>query len=171
MGFQKFEIANVWGLNALRNKKVDFSCDWPVYVANLSAARAVLETGASFFVVSPETPKPDELFRAFPTQATAVIYQDPPLFVSESCPYAALEGKCQKCGGNRSEVLTSRYGTFVSVMKNCRHFLLGENPRIKKQEMIKAGASRLRIEFMYRYEKPEQRMEILRQLMNNVSFV
>ncbi|MBO4643616.1 MAG: U32 family peptidase [Alphaproteobacteria bacterium] len=164
-GFRKFETANVWGLNALKNKSVDFSCDWPVYVANLSAARGVLETGASSFVVSPETPEPETLFKAFPEQATGVIYQDPPLFVSESCPYAALESKCQNCGGNRIEELKSRYGTFISVMKNCRHFLLGEHPRLKKQEMLKAGARRLRLEFLYRNEKPEQRTDILRRLI------
>ncbi|MBR1945350.1 MAG: U32 family peptidase [Alphaproteobacteria bacterium] len=164
-GFQKFEIANVWGLNALKNKKVDFSCDWPVYVANLSAARAVLETGASSFIVSPETPEPDELFKAFPFQATALIYQDPPLFISEVCPYAALESKCRQCGGNRSELVVSRYGTFVSVMKNCRHFLLGENPRIKKREMLSEGACRLRAEFLYRLEKPEERLNTLKRLI------
>ena len=170
-GFQKFEIANVWGMNALKNKNVDFSCDWPVYVANLSAARAVLESGASSFTVSPETPEPDVLFKTFPTQASAVIYQDPPLFVSESCPYAALEGKCRQCGGNHSEILTSRYGTFVSVMKSCRHFLLGEHPRLKAQEMVKSGACRLRAEFLYRSEKSEERLNILRRLMKMVSFV
>ena len=164
-GFKKFEIANVWGLNTLKNKNVDFSCDWPVYVANLSAAQAVLETGASFFTVSPETPEPDALFTAFPDKAIAVIYQDPPLFVSESCPYAALEGKCQNCGGYRVENISSRYGSFVSVMKNCRHFLLGEHPRFKKREMIKAGAYRLRAEFMYRHETEEQRTDILRRLI------
>ena len=164
-GFKKFEIANVWGLNVLRNKNVDFSCDWTVYVANLSAAQAVLETGASFFTVSPETPDPSGLFRSFPNQAAAVIYQDPPLFISESCPYAALKSECQHCGGNRVEELSNRYGKFVSVMKGCRHFLLGEHPRIKKNEMIKAGANRLRAEFLYRDETPQQRMTILQQLI------
>ncbi|MBR4126941.1 MAG: U32 family peptidase [Alphaproteobacteria bacterium] len=165
VGFKKFEIANVWGLNVLKNKNVDFSCDWPVYVANLSAAQAVLETGASFFTVSPETPEPDALFDAFSDKAVAVIYQDPPLFVSESCPYAALEGKCQNCGGNRVENIRSRYGSFVSVMKNCRHFLLGEHSRLKKREMVKAGARLLRAEFMYRHETEEQRTDILRRLI------
>ena len=164
-GFKKFEIANVWGLNALKGKGVDFSCDWPVYVANLSSAQAVLETGASFFTVSPETPEPSSLFAAFPDKAAAVVYQDPPLFVSESCPYAALEGKCQHCGGNRVESISSRYGSFVSVMKDCRHFLLGEHPRMKKREMIKAGARLLRAEFLYRPENPRQRADTLAGLM------
>ena len=164
-GFRKFEIANVWGLNVFKNKDVDLSCDWPVYVANSSAARTVLDAGASFFTVSPETPEPEKLFKAFPDRAVGVIYQDPPLFVSESCPYAALEGKCRHCGGNHTETLTSRYGSFVSVMKNCRHFLLGENPRVKKREMIKAGACLLRAEFVYRREKPDRRIDLLKNLM------
>ena len=164
-GFKKFEIGNVWGLDALKDKSIDFSCDWTMYVANLSAAKAVLETGASFLTVSPETPDPSGLFQAFPEQATAVIYQDPPLFISESCPYAALEGKCQHCGGDRIEEISCRYGKFVSVMKGCRHFLLGEHPRLKKAEMIKAGAKRLRMEFLYRNEPAEHRMTILRKLM------
>lgn len=164
-GFKKFEIANVWGLSVLKDRQVDFSCDWPVYVANLSAAQAVLEAGASYFIVSPEMPEPEKLFKAFPNQAVGLIYQDPPLFVSESCPYAALDGKCRQCGKNHSEIITSRYGTFVSVMKNCRHFLLGEHPRIKKREMTAGGAKSMRIEFLYRFEKSEQRMDVLRKLM------
>ncbi|MBR1777261.1 MAG: U32 family peptidase [Alphaproteobacteria bacterium] len=163
-GFDKFEIANAWGLNIFKNKKVDLSFDWPVYVANLSAAQAVLEMGAAFFVVSPEAPDPTGLFQAFPSQAAGVVYQDPPLFISESCPYAAVENKCRNCGGKRSEIITSRYGSFVSVMKDCRHFLLGERPRIKKKEMIKSGACLLRAEFMYRSETPQQRMIILQKL-------
>ena len=43
--------------------------------------------------------------------------------------------------------------------------LLGEHPRIKKQEMIKAGARLFRIEFLYRCENPRQRMDTLARLI------
>ena len=119
----------------------------------------------SGFVVSPETPDPDRIFAAFPDKAIGLVYQDLPLFVSETCPYAALDGKCRNCGKNRQEIITSRYGEFVSVMKNCRHFLLSKRPVVKKREMSAAGARRLRAEFMYRSENVDQRMDILHRLM------
>ncbi|MBQ8346561.1 MAG: DUF3656 domain-containing protein [Alphaproteobacteria bacterium] len=164
-GYEKFEIGNVWGLSVFKGQKVDLSFDWPVYAANSSAARALADLGASGFVVSPETPDPAGLFAAFPDLAAGVVYQDPPLFISETCPYAALDGKCQKCGGNRQEIITSRYGEFVSVMKNCRHFLLSKRPVVKKREMLAAGAKRLRVEFMRRSDDAVRRIAELRRLI------
>lgn len=164
-GFKKFEIANVWGLTVFKGADVDLNFDWPVYAANSSAARMALELGASGFTVSPETPDPSALFAAFPDRAAAVVYQDIPLFTSENCPYAALHGKCRNCGGNRRETMTSRYGTFVSVMKDCRHFLLAEHPVVKKREAVKNGAKKLRVEFMRRGEPVAERLETLRRLM------
>lgn len=164
-GFSKFEIANVWGLSVFKGTKADVTFDWQIYVANSSAARMVSELGASGFAVSPETPDPAALFAAFPTEAAAVVYQDIALFTSENCPYAALHGKCQNCGGNRQEKMTSRYGNFVSVMKDCRHFLLAERPVVRKREAVKNGAKKMRVEFMRRAEPVDDRLEILRRLM------
>lgn len=164
-GFKKFEIANVWGLDALKGTAVDVTFDWQLYVANSSSARMASELGASGFAVSPETPDPAALFAAFPDMAAAVVYQDVALFTSENCPYAALRGKCQNCGGNRQEKMTSRYGGFVSVMKDCRHFLLAERPVVKKREAVKNGAKKLRVEFMRRAEPVSSRLETLRRLM------
>ncbi len=164
-GFKKFEMGNLWGLNLFKGRNVDLSFDWTVYVANSSAAQAVADMNVSGFVVSPETPDPDRIFAAFPDKAIGLVYQDLPLFVSETCPYAALDGKCRNCGKNRQEIITSRYGEFVSVMKNCRHFLLSKRPVVKKREMSAAGARRLRAEFMYRSENVDQRMDILHRLM------
>ena len=164
-GYEKFEIGNVWGLSVFKGQKIDLSFDWPVYAANSSAVRALLDLGVSGFVVSPETPDPTGLFKAFSDRAIAVVYQDPPLFVSETCPYAALDGKCQKCGGNRCEKITSRYGEFVSVMKNCRHVLLAKNPVKKKRDLTAAGAKRLRLEFLKRPQSVEQKLSVLRRLI------
>ena len=164
-GYDLFEIAHLWALNCFKEKKVDLSFDWTIYVANSFAASAVLQMNASRFVISPETPNPTDLFKAFPNQAIGLIYQDPPLFVSETCPYAALKGKCQNCGKNRQEIISSRYGDFLSVMKNCRHFLLAKKPDVKKKEMSIAGAHNMRIEFMRRSVNPNQRMNILLELI------
>lgn len=165
-GMHKFEIGNFWGLGVLKKKPADIAFDWPIYIANASAARAALELGTcSVFTVSPETPEPDALFKGFPMQATAVIYQDVPLFISETCPYAALAAQCENCGGNREEMMMSRYGTFISVMKNCRHFLLNERPRLRKKEAANAGAKRMRIDFMHRRVPAEERIRILRKLL------
>ncbi len=163
-GWRRFEIGNVWGLEALRGAGADIAFDWPLYVAGIPAARAALELGASSFVVSPETPRPEALFRAFPEQAAALIYQDIPLFVSETCPRAAAAGECLKCGGTYRKTVSSRYGRFELAAKNCRHRLLNERPHIRKDEAVKAGAKRLRLDFMYRDISAAEFLGILRRL-------
>lgn len=163
-GWRRFEIGNVWGWEALRKTGADIAFDWPLYVANLPAARAALELGAASFVVSPETPRPEALFRTFPEQATALIYQDMPLFISETCPRAAAAGECLKCGGTYRKTVSSRYGRFELVAKDCRHRLLNERPHIRRDEAVKAGAKRRRLDFMYRDISAGAFLETLRRL-------
>ncbi|MGN0903648.1 MAG: U32 family peptidase [Alphaproteobacteria bacterium] len=163
-GWRRFEIGNVWGLEALRDTGADIAFDWPLYVANVPAARAALELGATSFTVSPETPRPDVLFHAFPGQATAMVYQDMPLFVSETCPRAAVAGECLKCGGTYRKTVSSRYGRFELVARDCRHWLLNERPHIRKDEAVKAGAKRRRLDFMHRDISADSFLGILRRL-------
>ena len=162
-GAKKFEIGNIGGLTFLRDAKADISFDSPLYVANRQAALHCLELGASRFTVSPETPDPTGLFTEFGDKACAVVYDDPVLFVSETCPHASLAQKCLKCGGNRQDEMTSRYGKFVSVMKNCRHFLLSEKPRMRVRE--NAGAAVMRLDFVLRRHDPEKAVETFRKVL------
>lgn len=166
-GWKKFSIGNAWGLTALKNKELDFSFDWQMYVANTSAALAALEIGASSFIVSPEAPDAKEIYDIFSDKAVAVIFEDLPLFISETCPYAVLDEKCQNCGGNRQELMDSRYGTFVSVMKNCRHFLLNERPHLKTKEALSLGARKLRLDFTYRHTDTETALQHFKKLTKN----
>lgn len=125
-----FEIGNMSGLKMVGP---DFYTDWSMYVANEFAARQVLEFGAKKFVISPETPDPQSLADKFQGQAIYLRYSDLPMFISENCPYISLHKKCLSCGGNRQNKINSSYGEFISVMKNCRHFLLNKNPVLNKK--------------------------------------
>ena len=165
-GFSKFEVGNIWGIHALKDKPVDIGFDWPLYCANLSAAKAFLERGASSFIVSPEMSDPSIIFKTFPKEATAIILQDMPLFVSETCPRASLTGECLKCGGTYSKDISSRYGQFKLIGRNCRHWLLNEKPHLKKNEAERAGAKRMRLDFMHRDSSPEYVLETFRRMIS-----
>ena len=162
-GAKKFEIGNIGGLTFLKGLHADIAFDRFIYVANAAAAREALALGASRFTVSYEAPDPQALFAAFPDKANAVIYQDLPLFISETCPYASVAGKCLKCGGCRQQTISSRYGTFVSVMKHCRHFLLNEKPHLRKKEA--EGAQWQQTDFMYRNWTPQAAVEMFRKIV------
>lgn len=162
-GAKKFEIGNIGGLTFLKGLHADIAFDRFIYVANAAAAREALALGASRFTVSYEAPDPQALFAAFSDKANAVIYQDLPLFISETCPYASVAGKCLKCGGCRQQTISSRYGTFVSVMKHCRHFLLNEKPHLRKKEA--EGAQWRQIDFMYRNWTPQAAVEMFRKIV------
>lgn len=164
-GYRRFEVSNVWGLEALKPfDGISLAFDWAVYAANVPAAATLTEFGKGYFTVSPETDTPEKLFAAFPDRALAIIYQDIPLFVSETCPRATAHGKCQNCGGNYREYISSRYGKFLSVAENCRQYLLNEKPHVKKAEALKAGAKLLRLDFLYRKTAPEDAVAIFRRL-------
>ena len=164
-GIRRFEIANVWGLSLLKkHPDCNFAFDWEIYAANIPAAKTLSEFSDGYFTVCTETDVPEKLYAAFPEKALAVIYQDMPLFVSETCPRAAAHGKCLNCGGNYQEIISSRYGKFLSVAKNCRQFLLNEKPVIRKNEAVKAGAKLMRLDFVYRKTTPEKALEIFRRL-------
>lgn len=164
-GYRRFEVSNVWGPDVLKKfDGINLAFDWAIYAANVPAAATLAEFGTGYFTVSPETDTPERLFSAFPDRALAIIYQDIPLFVSETCPRAAAHGKCQNCGGNYREYVSSRYGKFLSVAKNCRQYLLSEKPRVKKAEAVKAGAKLLRLDFLYRKTAPEDAASIFRRL-------
>lgn len=169
-GCRRFEISNVWGFEALKQyPDCDIAFDWPLYAANSYAASFLAQKTDSYFTVSPESETPEVLFGAFPDKASAVIHQDMPLFVSETCPKASSHGECQKCGGNYEETISSRYGRFVSVAKNCRQFLLNEKPHIKTAEAEKAGAKLMRLDFINRKTPPEKAAGIFRRLTRRTS--
>jgi len=136
----------------------DVTTDWPVYVLNLASAQAVLASGPSRVTLSPEDGLANyrELLAELGARASVVVYQDTPLFLSETCAYASLRGGCQgpsRCPRPALKLHSGFGDSLVALTEHCRTVLLNEQPFCLAQhwrELRAAGAVRLRADFILR---------------------
>lgn len=96
------------------------------------------------------------------------IHQDPPLFISESCPHAARLGHCPgpaTCDFTE-QVLTSASGERVRIVnRGCRFITLMEHPRIVPAP---AGLPVLpRLDFLHREWHPGLMKQAIQRLFPN----
>jgi len=144
------------------SRGLDLATDWSVYVINRLAAQQVLGLGATRFALSPEDGLKNQrsLLAEFPEQAVLIVHQDTPLFIAESCAYANLIGGCPGKANCRFESMemTSSSGESVTALDyHCRTIVLNQGPFClapRLQELGKAGARRLRADFIYRSYEP-----------------
>jgi len=102
--------------------------------------------------------------------ASVVVYEDSPLFVSESCPYANLRGACPgpgDCAFEAMELTSSHGGGVLVVNDRCRSVTLAAeafnlSPRLVA--LRAAGVRSFRAHFVYRPYPPERAREIWRAL-------
>jgi putative protease len=178
-GWTKWEAANLsaWdylGVDPLAPAAagLDLATDWSVYVLNRLAAEAVTRMGVSRFALSPEdglanmTP----LFAEYGPRAVAIVYQDTPLFVAESCAYANLIGGCPgkaNCSFDEMQMVSS-YGERVTALDyHCRTIVLNQGPfclSTRLKNLAAAGAKSLRADFVYRRYEPEEVRDVWRRL-------
>jgi putative protease len=167
-GWTQWEAANLsaWtylGLDPDRpDPAVDLATDWSVYVLNRLAANELLRQGVRRFTLSPEDGLGNlrSLLAEFAPQAVVVVYQDTPLFLAESCAYANLIGGCPGKANCRFESMdmVSSHGEQVTALDyHCRTIVLNQGPfclSTRLGDLAKAGALRLRADFIYRGYEP-----------------
>jgi hypothetical protein len=137
---------------------LDVSTDWSVYVTNLAAARAVLERGAARVTLSPEDGLANygALLSALGPRATVIVYQDTPLFISETCVYANMRGGCAgpaRCPRPNLPLVSGFGDRLLAVSERCRTIVVNQKPFClagRWKELLAAGAVRVRADFMYR---------------------
>ena len=163
-GFRRWEAANVSAWPLLGAPIEDLSGDWSLYVLNRMAALQLREMGATQFTFSPEDGFENmrALLAEFGSHACVVIYQDTPLFISESCVRANLDARCSgqsRCGAG-DLLLTSDSGERLRVVsRRCRSITLGRSPfclAARLPELRRAGASTFRADFVFRRYAPEE---------------
>ncbi len=149
---------------------IDLATDWSVYVVNRTAALQALAMGAQRFALSPEDGLDNmrSLFAEFGSKAVAIVHQDTPMFMAESCAYANLIGGCPgkaNCKFESMEMISS-YGEKVTAIDyHCRTIVLNKGafcvaPRI--HELREAGALSLRADFVYRNYEPAEALKAWR---------
>ncbi|MEI6167828.1 MAG: U32 family peptidase [bacterium] len=150
------------------------TADWSVYVTNRSAARQVLSMGASRFTFSPDDSSENmlSLLKSFGEQATVIIYQDTPLFISENCALAAQAQRCPAspdCRTSEREWESGSGEAVRMIQHGCRTLAINEVPFSlagRVGELQKAGARYIRADFINRRYEPAmvcERWRALRQ--------
>lgn len=179
-GWQKWQISNVSGWQVLKEAggHMDVTVDWPVYVLNRQAGLAMVEGGANGFTCSPEDGRANiaSLVNEFGKAATVIVYQDTPLFLSESCVNANLAGKCAGKGCDW-EAISMRLagGEWVLAMNDrCRTVVVNSVPYClsgRLDELRKMGVRSVRVDFVWRLYAPEEVSELWRRIRKGDSTV
>jgi putative protease len=163
-GWKKWEAANLSAWHYLGidpnevNSDLDLATDWSIYVINRLAAKQVIEMGATRFALSPEDGLANwrPLLKEFGEQAVLIVHQDTPQFLAESCAYANLIGGCPgkaNCSFESMEMESSHGEKVLALDYHCRTIVLDQGPfclSTRLKDLAKAGASRLRADFIYR---------------------
>jgi putative protease len=130
--------------------------------------------GAGRFTFSPDDSRENmlPLLKQFGEQATVIVYQDTPLFISENCALAAQAQHCPASPDCRTLEREWESGTGEPVrmiQHGCRTLAINEVPfslASRLGELQKAGARYIRADFINRRYEPAlvcERWRALRQ--------
>jgi putative protease len=177
-GFSRWQASNVSAFCYLHSEldrlgPVDLSADASLHVLNRQAALQLREMGVSRVTLSVEDGLAN-MARLLPdlgTWATVVVYQDTPLFISESCPYAILKGGCpdpaSDCRFESMELRSSHGGEVEAINDHCRTVVIGRRPfslADRLEPLRHAGARQVRADFIHRSYTPFEVRDIWRAL-------
>jgi len=176
-GWRRWEVTGPasWALLGVSPGDVaglDLSSDWSLYAVNRAAARQLRDMGVGRVTLSTEDVRTNlaPLLAELGPTAAVVVYEDSPLFISESCPYANLAGGCPgpaKCTFESMELTSSHGGKALVVNDRCRSYTLNDVPYDLSPHLAAlrdAAARSLRVHLLHRAYPPERAREIWRAL-------
>lgn len=152
LGYKKFQISNISGLNLIREFQIDdFTVDYHLYALNNFAVEFWKSLGAKRITLSVEDSKANmnSIISNFAKSVDVIAYQDTPLFIADNCT-----GECEKCAKSKN-----------TIVKNCRNFVLSERPfciNDKLSTMAKPFA--VRYDFCYKKYTSESVQKIFKNL-------
>lgn len=177
-GWQKWEAAHLSNWPHLSDRgpfppDVDLSADWSVYALNRIAAQAILDLGASRITLSPEDGMENmkELLGEFGEKITVVVYQDTPLFVSDTCGFFNLDGRCKKATDGCADIrlMSGHKESLIMTGRHCRTVVVNERPFCIQpylHDLAVGGNLRVRADFLYRRYTPSEVLSTWRALRN-----
>lgn len=164
-GFEKWEVANYWGLACLPTKSLDISFDTPLYMFNTQAMSQAVEMGATTvtFALEDTLENIQKLAVAAPLMTTFVIYQNAPLFISAAC---IRDNECRYCRGDKKHYELFKDGKkYEAVSQNCQTMVFNSRPLCFAKEAKTIKTDFYRMDFVYRKYKPEEVRNIVGKLM------
>lgn len=176
-GWRRWQVSGLAGWTYLRNSPcgdLDISCDWPMYVMNRLAIAQALDLGASSVTLSPEDSfnNMQTLLRDYGERAAVIAYQDVPLFISESCAQAQLQGKCpgpKNCNFHQMDMVSAHHEKVTVINQDCRTIVIKREPFCQAGNLGKlaeAGARLFRVDFVWREYSPDEVVRTWREALS-----
>ena len=169
--FRQFQISNLGALELFEDADVQLYADYPFYCLNPLSAMKLRELGFCRHTLSPEDGK-ENLQTLFALDTDVIVYQDTPLFTSETCMWANMKGKCpgrDRCGFRRI-IVENEYGDrFLALDEACKTVVIGERPFSITHlipNLIESGQRDFRIDLCYKDYTPEMIEEICTSIQN-----
>ncbi|HAK95654.1 MAG TPA: hypothetical protein DCM87_11785 [Planctomycetes bacterium] len=141
-------------------------------MVNRMAAAEILAMGMRRVTLAPEDSLANmrSLLAELGDRAAVLVYQDVPLFISETCVRASLRGACPgaaRCDFTETALVSSSGERVRAINRRCRSVTIGEAPfsiAHRARELAAWGATRLRADFVWRAYAPEDVRERWRAL-------
>ncbi len=152
-GFSKFAISNIGGLYFIREFGIsDWISDYYIYSLNDFAIAELVELGAKRITLSPEDSHENmqSIMKNFANISDILVYGDVPLFISDNCT-----GDCKNCKS-----------TDTVIVRNCRHYVLGDMPYCIVSKCNDLKPKNYRIDFCYKRYTAENVKNIFNNLIN-----
>lgn len=167
--FRQFHISNPGAIELFEDAEVQLYADYPFYCLNPLSAIKLRELGFCRYTLSPEDDK-ENLEKLFSPHAELIIYQDTPLFTSETCIWANMKRECPGknwCGFSQM-TLENEYGDrFTAINEDCRTVVIGQKPFSLIQyipKLIDGGQRDFRVDLCYKDYTPEMVQDIFSKI-------
>ena len=165
-GYQKWEIANYWGLEALRPYCVDVRFDSPIYVMNSQATVMAKDLGATSVTLSLEDTMDNLKLVAKKSCLPVVfpVYTDVPLFTSAAC---IRSNPCSVCRAEEKWMTLEKNGKKYQVLsRDCQTMLFFEAPLSHTREAKDIAADVYRVDFVYKKYSAEAAAALWKKCRN-----
>lgn len=162
-GYLRWEAANIASLKLLENaganlRNLSLTADWPLFVTNTYAAKALREQGFQRIVLSPDDTWQNwlQLVQTLGHFAEVPVFQNTPLAFSDVCAMSSFKEFCP--GKNACTFTTLKLDNprkdehLLAVNNNCQTVILNERPLNLAghvNELFNAGVTRFRADFCW----------------------
>ncbi len=168
-GFKQFQIANLGAMGLFGNEDVILYADYPFYSLNPLSVIKQRKLGFKRQTLSPEDGM-ENLKTLLSDNTDLILYQDTPLFTSETCVWANMKSACpgiDRCGFEKMD-LENEYGDrFTAINEACRTVIINERPFSiihLIQTFLEAGHRGYRIDLCYK----DYTAEMIRGILSGI---
>lgn len=171
LGFRQFQLSNMGALDIFGTKDVQWYADYPIYCLNPLSAMKLRELGFCRHALSPEDDR-ENLQTLFSADADVIVYQDTPLFTSETCIWANMKRRCpgiNLCSFKQMKVKNEYGDRFIAMNKGCKTVVIDQKPFSITQfipDLLEAGLRDFRIDLCYQDHTPEIIEDIFASFQN-----